>query len=114
MKDFGKRAIALLLVLIFMVGMIPTAAFATDVEGEEVEEIHSHVWGDWYLAAAPTCTEEGILEHDCSICGESETESVPASGHTWGEGIVTAEPTCTEEGSREYVCSACGETAITN
>ena len=107
MKEFGKRAIALLLVLIFMVGMIPTAAFATD---EAVEETHEHVWGDWVLAAEPTCAEEGSYARVCLECGETEIEPIPVLDHTWGEGIVTVEPTCTEDGTIEYVCAVCGET----
>ena len=64
MRHYGKRAIALLLVLVFMVGMLPTSAFAA--EGEEHTE---HTWSDWAVTAEPTCTEAGSQEHSCSVCG---------------------------------------------
>ena len=86
MKHFGKSAIAMLLVLVFMVGMIPTSAFASEPEAAEAHTEHS--WDDWVVTAEPSCTEKGSQERSCSVCGETETEPIPALGHSFSS--VTA------------------------
>ncbi|MCR5576992.1 MAG: hypothetical protein K6F56_08295 [Oscillospiraceae bacterium] len=105
MRHYGKRAIALLLVLVFMIGMLPTSAFAAEAEGHT-----EHTWSEWAVTAEPTCTEDGSQERSCSVCGYTESEAIPASGHTWGAWTVTAAPTCAEGGSQERSCSVCGAT----
>ena len=110
MKHLGKRAIAALLALIFMVGLFPTAAFATDDTGAAVEQVHSHVWGDWYTTAEPSCTEAGVSMRECSECGATETAPIAALGHAWGEWTELSAANCTEAGSREHSCTVCGET----
>ena len=110
-RHLGKRAIAALLALIFMVGLFPTAAFATDVTGELVEEVHSHVWGDWYTTTEPSCTEAGESMRECSECGATETAPIAALGRAWGEWTELSSASCTEAGSREHSCTVCGETA---
>ena len=110
MKHLGKRAIAALLALIFVVGLLPTAAFATDDTGAEVEQVHTHVWGDWLTTAEPSCTEAGESMRVCSECGETETAPIPALGHSWGEWTELSAADCTGNGSHEHTCMVCGET----
>ena len=57
----------------------------------------------------PTCTEPGLKEGVCSVCGEKATEEIPALGHSFGEWTVVKEATETEEGLKERTCSVCGE-----
>ncbi|MBQ2382545.1 MAG: hypothetical protein II290_00775, partial [Oscillospiraceae bacterium] len=49
------------------------------------------------ITKAPTCTAEGVKTFTCSICAESYTESIPATGHSF------VGDTCTGCGTkREY------------
>lgn len=50
-----------------------------------------------------TCTRSGIVIHQCSRCGQRETEIVPASGHDY--------KTVTDShGHTKQVCTVCGHT----
>ena len=40
--------------------------------------ISEHKFGEWEVSQAPTQTSEGTLSHTCSICGEEETQPIPA------------------------------------
>ena len=109
MKQLGKRTVAALLVLIFMFGMIPTQAFATDVE--DPSDVHiEHDWGDWTFLLEPSCTEGGVCVRFCSVCGAEDYQTYAALGHSWGEWTVIAQPTCTESGEAMHSCVVCGET----
>lgn len=68
-----------------------------------------HVWGDWTVVTPATCTENGLEERVCSVCGEKETNTLLPEGHAWGEWTVVTPATCTENGLEERVCSVCGE-----
>ena len=58
-----------------------------------------------------TCSEEGVKTLTCSLCGDTSTVSIPATGkHTYDEGVVTKEATCTEAGEKTFTCSVCGDT----
>ncbi|MCD8047259.1 MAG: hypothetical protein LUD80_01530 [Clostridiales bacterium] len=57
-----------------------------------------------------TCIEDGYVTYTCSVCGDSYTETVTATGHSWDAGTVTKEATTEEEGEITYTCTACGET----
>jgi hypothetical protein len=58
-----------------------------------------------------TCTEEGVKTFTCiNNCGETATESIPATGHIWNDGETTKESTCTQPGEKTYTCTFCGET----
>jgi hypothetical protein len=66
-----------------------------------------HVLGDWTQGAAPTCTEEGYNQRNCSKCNYFETESIPARGHNLGDWVEMLAPTCTEKGTERRDCSKC-------
>ena len=44
-------------------------------ETSEVEAL-GHKWSDWEVTKAATETAEGVKERTCSVCGETETESI--------------------------------------
>lgn len=60
-------------------------------------------------SVSPTCTEDGYILYTCSGCGESYTQTLPATGHSWGEWTIVTEPTEEEEGARVRTCLVCGE-----
>ena len=57
----------------------------------------------------PTCTTDGEMTFQCSLCGDSYTEVIAAKGHTDGQFTVTTSPTCTEPGEKTIYCSICSE-----
>lgn len=72
----------------------------------EVSEDHSYeTFGK--TITRPTCTEEGITEYTCNVCGFKTIETEPATGHNYNNGVVTKKPTCVESGTKTYTCTKC-------
>ena len=67
----------------------------------------THSWGDWTIVQDSTCTETGSKKRTCSVCNETEEETIGKKDHNY-TGTVT-EPTCTEGGYTTYVCDVCGD-----
>ncbi len=82
---------------------------STTIHVTAVDDTHEHTYGDWVETIPATCTEEGLKTRSCTICGESETAPIPATGHSFGDWTVTTEPSCTEGGEQTRSCH-CGET----
>lgn len=53
-----------------------TACGEVLVKQEEVPA--GHTYGEWTVDVAATCTTEGSQKRVCSVCGETETEAIPA------------------------------------
>ena len=70
---------------------------------------HTHAFGEWTVTTPATCTKDGVKTRTCA-CGETETQTIPATGHSFGEWTVTTPATCTVDGTETRTCSACGET----
>ena len=68
-----------------------------------------HVFGEWAVTKAATCTEAGVSTRTCTVCGAEETLTVPALGHKFGEWTETKAATCTEAGVSTRTCTVCGE-----
>ena len=67
-----------------------------------------HVYGEWIVTKAATCTEAGSREKTCTRCGNKVIEEIPAAGHKWNSDYtVDRKPTGTAEGSRSKHCSVC-------
>ncbi len=65
------------------------------------------------VTTEPTCAVDGITVYTCSLCGDSYSESIPATGeHSYGS--VTTEPTCAVDGTTVYTCSICGDSYSEN
>ena len=62
------------------------------------------------VTTEPTCTVDGVRTYTCSMCGDSYTEAIPATGHTFGPWTTVTSPTCTQSGSEQRSCSVCGYT----
>lgn len=76
---------------------------------ENVVEATGHTFGQWSVATAATCEEDGEEIRSCH-CGETETNVLPALGHNWDEGQVAKPPICVEDGQLLYTCSNCAGT----
>lgn len=57
-----------------------------------------------------TCTTDGKVVMECSVCHDKNEVTIPAFGHTWDNGVVTVEPTHKTAGSKTYTCSTCKAT----
>ena len=62
-----------------------------------VDATGNHQFNDWHLTKAPTCMEEGEEQHECKVCGKTETHKVDKLAHV-EELRGAKEPTCTEPG----------------
>ena len=51
------------------------------------------------------CTSVSILEHHCTICGETNNSILEATGHSYT--TTVQDPTCTSAGKKIYLCSRC-------
>ncbi|MCH5156488.1 MAG: hypothetical protein J1G02_01260 [Clostridiales bacterium] len=65
-------------------------------------ETNGHKWED-AVTKAPTCGDPGVLTRTCIVCGEVQTEQIPATGnHRWGEWGAGS-----TAGVEERECSVC-------
>lgn len=81
----------------------------TEIPKVSVAPKGNHTVDEYTVTAEPTCTEAGSKEGVCSVCGETVTKEIPATGHTeTGPEILdnTQEDGHTYE---IYTCSVCGE-----
>ena len=68
-----------------------------------------HVFGEWTVTKAATCTEAGVSTRTCTVCGAEETLTVPALGHNL-TAVAAKTATCTEAGNSAYwSCDRCGK-----
>ncbi len=74
-----------------------------------VTDICEHSWDSGKVTKGATCTGAGVRTYTCSICGETETATIPATGHSWSGWTVVKQATSAEEGLKERTCSVCGE-----
>lgn len=69
---------------------------------------HSHT--ETMVTKEAACTESGLKEAYCTVCGEKVAEEeIPATGHTQGEWEVVTEADCTNKGLKRKSCMVCGE-----
>lgn len=61
------------------------------------------------ITKASTCTTSGIKTYTCSMCRNSYTETIPATGHKYSsDWTIDVSPTCSAEGSKSHHCTVCG------
>ncbi len=63
----------------------------------------------WAQTKAPTCSEAGVKERSCTVCGETEKEAIPATGKCTYKWVVTKEATAKEYGEKQLKCTMCGD-----
>ena len=47
---------------------------------DAVTQTEAHAWGDWTTTKEATATENGSRSRECSVCGEEQSEVIPATG----------------------------------
>ena len=50
-------------------------------------ESGQHTWDDGQVTTAATCTENGVMTYTCTMCSDTKTEVIPATGHAYGEPV---------------------------
>lgn len=87
------------------------------IESENVAAT-GHTWSEEPTSTvAPTCTVVGSNTYTCTVCSETKTEEVAATGeHTfsYGDSYVYVASTCKEAGYASDVCSVCGNSFTVN
>ena len=82
-------------------------------EQRNVKPALGHKWDSGTVTTEPTETDPGTMTYTYTVCGQTKTEVIPATGphtHVWDEGTVTVAPTETTPGVRTYTCTVCGQT----
>ena len=72
------------------------------------EESQSSCTHNWVAGTvhAPTCTEAGYTEYECSECGETKQDDVTAAlGHDYGAWTEVTPASCLTAGEERRVCS---------
>ena len=106
---------------------IPGSGWLYDGTAWVEYDVCEHSWDAGSITTAATCTGDGIMTYLCTLCGESKTEVISASGHSyadgkcsvcgavegcvdhvWDEGTVTQAATCWVAGVITYTCTLCG------
>ena len=59
------------------------------------------------ITTEATCVKDGIKTFTCSVCNDSYTEAIAATGEHNYTSKVTTETTCTREGVKTFTCSVC-------
>ena len=73
----------------------------------KVHDCKNH-WDNGKITVDPTCTETGTKQYTCTICGETRTEEVAASGHDYStDWTVDKEAGCEAAGSKSHHCKRC-------
>ena len=79
---------------------------------EELEHIakKAHNWVENGHRDA-TCVKDGYIEYECSVCGATKRDEIPATGeHHFTVVAEVVAPTYTSEGYTIYKCTDCNET----
>lgn len=67
-------------------------------------------YGEWTVAAAPTCDECGAEQRICKTCGHIELRDIAALGHTYSDTWTIDQPaTKTEDGIMTRYCIRCDD-----
>ena len=84
-------------------------------------ESGQHTWNDGQVTTAATCTENGVMTYTCTMCSDTKTEVIPATGHAYGEPVwnwtddfkATATFTCANDATHVENVTAEVSSAVT-
>lgn len=69
-----------------------------------------HLWNAGELVKSATCTEEGEKIFTCTVCGNTRTETISATGHGTTEIRNKKEASCSKEGyTGDTYCTVCNQ-----
>ncbi|MBQ9531692.1 MAG: leucine-rich repeat protein [Eubacterium sp.] len=72
-----------------------------------------HIWQDKEITENATCTKEGKKTVVCTVCGTTETQTIPKTDHTPAAAVKENEVKATYDKAGSYdevvYCSVCGE-----
>lgn len=87
----------------------------TDTTTIAIPATRNHTYDTGTVTKEATCTEDGVITYTCTVCGDSYTEVIPATGHSYGEPVFTWESdysgatatfTCDNDSSHTEVLTA--------
>ncbi len=81
---------------------------------KEIPATGAHTWDNGTVTTEPTENEPGVRTFTCTICGQTRTETIPATGVHDYQFTKNVAPTCTADGYDLYTCSGCGATEKRN
>ena len=70
---------------------------------------HTHSY-DCEITKSATCTSNGEKTYTCTICDNSFSQTITATGHSYDNGTITKSATCTADGEKTYTCTKCNAT----
>ena len=78
--------------------------------GKTIVKTDNHSYDDGKITTAPTCTKKGTKTFTCTVCGNTKTETVKATGHQHTEIRNKKDATCKEKGyTGDTYCTDCGK-----
>ncbi|MBQ7638218.1 MAG: hypothetical protein IJS90_04895 [Clostridia bacterium] len=109
-----KKLISVLMAVIMVISVIPSAAMASGAQANSVQTPESsdceHVNTELLNACEASCTEAGYTgDIYCLDCEKviSDGDAIEPIGHNYE--FVEIEPDCYALGYTGYICSVCGE-----
>lgn len=84
------------------------------VSTKEIPATGAHTWDNGTVTTEPTETTPGVRTFTCAVCGQTRTETIPATGAHDYQFTRNVAPTCTTDGYDLYTCSGCGATEKRN
>ena len=112
MKQFKLLGILAIALSLGLAGCGNNGEQGGDGNGEQsqVEICEKHTWGEKVTLKQATCTEDGLTQRTCKVCGfQEEPKVVKAAGHKWVDDGESRVATCESKGVMDIVCSVCGE-----
>ena len=89
---------------------ISCSVCGTVIKAQEEIPAEGHSWNEGEITTAPTCENAGVKTYTCTVCNETKTEAIDATGHTPVD-VAEQPATCTEVGHKAGTkCSVCGAT----
>ena len=89
---------------------ISCSVCGTVIKAQEEIPAKGHSWNEGEITTSPTCENAGVKTYTCTVCNETKTEAIDATGHTPVE-VAEQPATCTEAGHKAgKKCSVCGKT----
>ena len=85
-------------------------AFETQTKDVKDIETIDHSWDEGKITTEATCAKDGVKTFTCSVCGETKTEAIAATGeHEYGEYALTTAATASTSGILTRTCKNCSK-----